>query len=158
MQPLIQSAFKSTKYFLCFLLVSMLFHAKVVLNAFFYQNMCFFWERVEVPSHSMSGLGLKCLAVCFHMGSGKMQYSSACTEMSERPFGILNFDLKSSNLGDPNWFERIVRVLLGMWVGSFLELPIGAPPLVVEGNSAFGFPGPWKSQGSAGAIDNFLGG
>ena len=42
-------------------------------------------------------------------------------------------------------------------VGSFLQLPIGIPPLVVEGNSAFGFSGPWKNQGSVGGLDNFWG-
>ena len=43
-------------------------------------------------------------------------------------------------------------------VGSFPQPPIGASPLVVEGNTELGFPGPWKSQGSAGALDRFLGG
>ena len=71
-------------------------------------------------------------------------------------FGLSTLiDLKSSNLVDPNWSERSVGVLWG--VGSFLQPPIGAPPLVVEGNSAFGFPGPWKNQGSVGAIDTFFG-
>ena len=45
-----------------------------------------------------------------------------------------------------------------MGIGSFLQPPIGAPPLAVERNSAFWFSGPWKSQGSVGALDKFLGG
>ena len=59
-------------------------------------------------------------------GGWKMQHSSACTEMGKGPFWTLNFDLKSSNLGDPNWSERSVWVLWG-GVGSFLYLPIDAP-------------------------------
>ena len=47
---------------------------------------------------------------------------------------------------------------MGVEVGSFLQPPIGAHPLVVQGNSPFGFPGPWKIQGSAGVLDTFLGG
>ena len=37
-------------------------------------------------SHSMSGIGLKCLTVCLTLGAGKMQNSSACTEMGQGPF------------------------------------------------------------------------
>ena len=66
-------------------------------------------------------------------------------------------DLKNSNLGDPNWSERSVEVLWGWGIGSFFQLPIGACPLVVEGSSAFGFPGPWKSKGSMGALEKFWG-
>ena len=47
---------------------------------------------------------------------------------------------------------------MGVGLGRFLQQPIGEPPLVVEGNSAFGFPGSWKSQGSAGVLDKFWGG
>ena len=43
-----------------------------------------------------------------------------------------------------------------MGVGSFLLPPIGVASLVVEGNSALGFSGPWKSQGSVGALDKFF--
>ena len=45
---------------------------------------------------------------------------------------------------------------MAVGVGSFLQPPIGEAPLVVEGNGAFGFPGPWKSQESVRALDKFF--
>ena len=74
--------------------------------------------------------------------------------MGQGTFWTVNLDLTSSNLGNPNWSQIFVGVL--WWVGSFLQPPIGASPLVVEGNGAFGFPGHWKSQGFMGALDKFV--
>ena len=88
-------------------------------------------------------------------GGWKIQHSSVCTEMVQGPFWTLNFDsFEELKFGRSNWSERNVGILWG-GVGKFPQPPIGVLPLVVERNSAFGFPGPWKSLGSVGALGNF---
>ena len=90
LQPLYGVLLIAQSVLLCFLLVTMLFHAKVLLNVFV-GNVCFIREGVEVKS-----LYDRCrpqvLDCMLSSKAGKMQHSSACTEMGQGPFWNLNFD------------------------------------------------------------------
>ena len=115
-----------------------------------------FW--VEVKSFHVRGSSqvLNCMPSVW----GLEQCSILCMHWNgPRTFlDSFNFDwLKELKVRRSNRSERSVGILWWVGVGTFLQLHIGVvPPLVLEENNAFGFPGPWKSQGSAGVLDKFL--
>ena len=91
LQPLYGVLLKAQSTFLCFLLVTMIFYAKVLLNFFFWKCVLFGGEWVEVKSLHVRWRPqmLDCMTLS---GAGKMQHSSACTEMGQGTCWTLSFD------------------------------------------------------------------
>ena len=74
--------------------------------------------RPQVFDYMPSVLGLEhCSIICMHCNGPRTFLDS-----------LTLIDLKSSNLGQPSRCERHVGVLRQLGVGTFLQLPMGAPP------------------------------
>ena len=86
------------------------------------------------------------------MGVGTIQHTLHALKWAKDIFKLFTL----IDLGDPNWSERSVVVLWQVMGRFFTSVTNRCTPLVIEQNSALGFPGPWKRQGSLGALEKFL--